>query len=216
MKERIKERIRVFKTLHNNCFQKRLQEIPNQLMCLQAPRSATKKKTLGRCMMCEEVKKHKLLQLQLLTNRGIVNIFTGQMATREQAFNMLNYRQIGMKFFQSYVKYHILKTSSSANTPVRCNRILTMSVAKSTRKRTNARDKKNKQVIQCLQRKLVRSKYNIHQTTLMNNFLYIHGLLQTKIFLTKAVRVTGQINCKVGIKMLNPLSFLIACFGHQM
>ena len=64
------------------------------------------------------------------------------MTTREQAFDMLNCCHIHMESFQSYVQYHILKASSSANTPVRRNRILTMSVAKFTRKRSNTKDKK--------------------------------------------------------------------------
>ena len=100
--------------------------------------------------MCAEIKKHQLLQLQLTTNQGIINVFTGQTASREQTSDMLSCRQIGMESFQSYVQYHILKTSSTIMAPVRRNKILTMETPKSKRKRTSAKDRENKQVIQCL------------------------------------------------------------------
>ena len=116
--------------------------------------------------MCAEIKKHKLFQLQLTTNRGIINVFTGQTATREQTSDMLSCRQIGMKSFQSYVQYHILKTSSTIMAPVRHNKILTMETPRSKRKRTSVKDKENKQVMQCLRRKLAWCKHN----TDSNNF----------------------------------------------
>ena len=75
---------------------------------------------------------------------------------------MLSCRQIGMQSFQSFVQYHILKTLSTSTTTasLRRNRILTMETPKSKRKKTSAKDKENKQVIQCLRRKLAWSKHN--------------------------------------------------------
>ena len=53
------------------------------------------------------------------------------------------------------------------------------------------------------------------QTTLMNSFLYIQGPLQMNMgFPTKKARVPGLINCKVDIKLQNPLSLLTIYFGH--
>ena len=111
--------------------------------------------------MCAEIKKHKLLQLQPSTNRGMLNVFSGQTATREQANDILNCRQIRIESFKLYIQYHTLKTSSPVSAPVRHKRLLMMTTAKSKRKRTSERDKENKQVIQCLQRKLAWCKHNI-------------------------------------------------------
>ena len=73
--------------------------------------------------MCSAINTNKLFQLQ--TNRGIINVFTGQKATPEQASDMLNCHQIGAQSFQIYIKYHILKQPSSTNAPIRRNRLLT-------------------------------------------------------------------------------------------
>ena len=92
-----------------------------------------------------------------------------------------------------------------------------MTTAKSKRKRTSERDEENKQVIQCLERKLAWRKHNIQPENLMNSFLYIQGPLQMNMgFPKKETRVPGLINNKVDIELQNPLSFLTVYFGHQM
>ena len=73
-----------------------------------------------------------------------------------------------------------------------------MTTAKSKRKRTSERDEENKQVIQCLERKLAWRKHNIQPENLMNSFLYIQGPLQMNMgFPKKETRVPGLINNKV-------------------
>ena len=75
-----------------------------------------------------------------------------------------------MESFQSYVQYHILKTSSTIMAPVRRNKILTMETPKSKRKRTSAKDRENKQVIQCLRRKLAWCKHNTDSDNFSEQF----------------------------------------------
>ena len=109
--------------------------------------------------MCSAINANKLFQLQS-SNRGVINVFTGQKATPEQANDMLSCRQIGTQSFQLYINYRILKQPSSTNAPIRRKRILTMSSSKPKRQRANPRERETKQVIQCLRRKLAWCKHN--------------------------------------------------------
>jgi len=66
--------------------------------------------------MCTAIETNKLLELPLTTNnRGILDVFTGQKVTTEQANDMLNCQQIGN---ETYLKYYILKQPSTAHAPV--------------------------------------------------------------------------------------------------
>ena len=46
-------------------------------------------------------------------NRGLLNVFTNQVATPEQAHDMLSFRQIGLQAYQQYITTRILHTSSA-------------------------------------------------------------------------------------------------------
>ena len=136
------ERIRAFKNLTQQLFPEKSTTKIQSVNAFTGTTISHQEENIRQ--MCAEIKKHKLLQLQPSTNRGIINVFSGQTATREQANDMLNCRQIGIESFQSYIQYHILKTSSPVSAPVRRKRLLMMTTAKSKRKQTSARDKENK------------------------------------------------------------------------
>ena len=89
--------------------------------------------------MCMELTTKRLLPLQLQSNRGIVNTFSGQKATPEQSKDMLTFREIGM---QAYVTHRILQ-SPSLNAPVRRRRLLTMAQRKMSRKRVSQKEKES-------------------------------------------------------------------------
>ena len=116
--------------------------------------------------MCSVISSKKLFDLQL--NRGIVNVFSGQKATEEQATDMLSCHKIGTESFHNYIKYHILKQRST-NAPLRKHRLLTMASPKPKRHRVSAQEKETKQVIQCLRRKLAWCKYNAQPDALDND-----------------------------------------------
>ena len=52
-------------------------------------------------------------------NRGLINLFTNQKASLEQQYDMLNFYEIGIKSYHSYIDYYILKSPSTTNVPVR-------------------------------------------------------------------------------------------------
>ena len=127
------ERIRAFKNLQQQLFPEKHTTNTQPISTFTDTKISHQEENIRQ--MCAEIKKHKLFQLQQTTNRGIINVFTGQTATREQTSDMLSCRQIGMQSFQSFVQYHILKTSSTTTAPLRRNRILTMETPKSKEKR---------------------------------------------------------------------------------
>ena len=112
--------------------------------------------------MCAEIKKHELLQLQPSTNKGIINFFSGQIATREQANDMLNCLQIDNEPFQAWYKHNIQSDNFD-------------------------------------------EQFSIYPRALVDE----HGFPHKKA-------VPGLINCKIDIKLQNPLSLLTVYFGHQM
>jgi len=77
------------------------------------------------------------------TNRGIVNVFSGQKATPEQETDMLNFCHIG---YMDYVTHHILHQPSSVQAPLRCHKLLTMKPLKSHTKNVTQRNKKQVKV----------------------------------------------------------------------
>ena len=79
--------------------------------------------------MCSLINTNKLLSIQR-SNRGVSNIFTGQLATLEQAHDMLSFRQSGLQAFKQYITTRILQKSSSINAPLRRNKLMTMSTVK--------------------------------------------------------------------------------------
>ena len=87
-------------------------------------------------------------------NRELMNVFTGQLATHEQTCDMLSFRQIGEQAFQNYVKYHILQHPSSAKSPLRQHKLMTMAMTKTRKPRSTPREREAKQVITCLRRRL--------------------------------------------------------------
>ena len=126
-------------SLFFNC----LQESPTLTILLTTPH----KPNINTMKMSSLIITNKLLDEQS-TNRGLLNVFTGQKATPEQANDMLSYRKIGLQ----YVSY---KKPSSVNAPLRCHNLLTMlSVKQSQSKRLSSKDQEAKQVIKCLRRQL--------------------------------------------------------------
>ena len=107
--------------------------------------------------MCSLVREKNLLVTT--TNRGILNVFSGQRATPEQETDMLNFRRIGKQAYFDYVTHHILHQPSSVKAPLRRHKLLTMKPVKSHTKRRNPKEQEARQVIKCLRRKLAWSNH---------------------------------------------------------
>ena len=107
--------------------------------------------------MCSLIRTKNLLMTT--TNRGILNVFSGQKATPEQEADMLNFRHIGTQAYLDYVTHHILHQPSSVKAPLRRHKLLTMKPVKSYAKRRNPKDQESRQVIKCLRRKLAWSNH---------------------------------------------------------
>ena len=87
------------------------------------------------------------------SNRVLVDVFSGAIATPEQAHD-LSFRKVGLQDFENFVKHRILKQPSSAAAPVRRRRLLTMAPRKMGKKRVSQKELEHKQVIKCLRRRL--------------------------------------------------------------
>ena len=79
--------------------------------------------------MCSLINTNKLLSIQQ-SNRGVSNIFTGQLATLEQAHDTLSFCQTELQAFKHYITTRIPHKSSSTNAPLRCHKLMTMSTVK--------------------------------------------------------------------------------------
>jgi hypothetical protein len=87
------------------------------------------------------------------TKRGVVNVFTGDQATVEQAHDLLNAREIGEQHYLNYVSHHILKEPST-KAPVRKKRLLTMAPKKITKSRMSQKEKEERDTNKYLRRRL--------------------------------------------------------------
>ncbi len=104
--------------------------------------------------MIKEIQSKALLPSAVSTNRGLVNIFSGVQATREQAFDLLSFREIGSNELSNYINHYILNTPST-DAPIRRNKLLTMASPKSVSKLLmNQKQKELKQVNKCLRQRL--------------------------------------------------------------
>ena len=103
--------------------------------------------------LCTCISKSSLVSLQT-SNRGLINCFTGQKATPEQANDMLHFREIGTESFHQFISHHILMQSSTSEAAVRRKKLLTMSKPKLTKHRLAQKEKESKLVAKCLRRRL--------------------------------------------------------------
>lgn len=68
--------------------------------------------------MIDNIAKRNMFSHLQENNRGLMNVFTGVVATPEQHHDMMNFREIGLEYFKHYVNYHLIK-SPSAKSPIR-------------------------------------------------------------------------------------------------
>ncbi|SMN12414.1 hypothetical protein SPBRAN_864 [uncultured Candidatus Thioglobus sp.] len=88
------------------------------------------------------------------SNRGIVNVFTGQEATPEQRHDLLNARKMGNQYYENYVTHHILQVPSVTNAPLRKRRLLTMAPPKITKTKISQKQKEERDTNKYLRRRL--------------------------------------------------------------
>ena len=110
--------------------------------------------------MCQLVKANSLICSDLQTGRELLNIFTGQLATNEQACDMLSFYQIGEQAFHNFVKYNILEVPSTPRAPMRQHKLLTMNTSKNRKVRSTPKEREQRQVITCLKRHLAWARHN--------------------------------------------------------
>ena len=82
----------------------------------------------------------KFFPCSLNHNCGLVNVFSGEIATLEQRQDLLSFRRVGTKHLEHYINLRILRQPSS-NAPTRKDRLLTMAVQKlESRKRFSQKE----------------------------------------------------------------------------
>ena len=103
--------------------------------------------------MCGLIESSKLVSVQQ-ENRGVVNIFSGQVATPEQSVDMMTFRQVGIVAYKQYITTRLIEMPSHINAPLRRQKLLTMSSTRAKKKRMTPKEQEAKQVIKCLRRRL--------------------------------------------------------------
>ena len=147
-------RIQAQKNLRNQLFQE-MNKVPVYFpeadIFTTEPRIVKKEKNVSAVMSDTETTQ--LLPANV-TNRGIINTFTGKKATTEQTHDMLNFRTLGQQYYENFVKYRTLRTPSTSEAPQRKHRLLTMAAPKLSKQRITQKDKEHKLVTRCLRRQL--------------------------------------------------------------
>ena len=77
-------------------------------------------------------------------SRGVVNVFSGQVATPEQSVDMMTFRETGIKAYRQYISTRLLEVPSHANAPLQRQKLLTMSSTKAKKKRMTPREQADK------------------------------------------------------------------------
>ena len=145
-------RIKAFKNLIQELFPEKFEELINpNTITDSTPHVQHCEENVQK--MCALIMTNKLVSIQE-ENRGLLNVFTGYVATPEQTTDMLSFRQIGLEVFQQYINTRILQTPSCASAPLRRRKLLTMSTLRKTRKRMTPKEQEAKQVMKCLRRRL--------------------------------------------------------------
>ena len=66
--------------------------------------------------MCSFVESSELLSVEQ-KNRGLVNVFSGQVATPEQSKDMMIFRETGTVSYRQYISTRLLEVPSNSNSP---------------------------------------------------------------------------------------------------
>ena len=112
------DRIKIYKNLEEQLFPEK-GKVATQTNTIADTTPLAKQQEENIIQMWTAINTNKLFELPLTINsRGILNVFTGQKATTEQASDMFFCLQIGNQSFETYVKYYILKQPSTVYAPV--------------------------------------------------------------------------------------------------
>ena len=145
-------RIKAFKNLIQELFLEKFKDLKNPYIITDdTPYPQHLEENIQK--MCTLISSNELVSIQQ-ENRGLLNVFTGQVTTPEQATDMLSFRCIGLEAFQQYINTWILQTPSCASAPVRCRKLLTMTTTRKNQKRMTPKEQEAKQVIKYLRRRL--------------------------------------------------------------
>ena len=88
------------------------------------------------------------------TNRGLLNVFTGNLATEEQVHDLLNARAIGASVYTNYITHQIMQVPSVNKPQTRRKRLLTMAPPKETKRKISHKEKEERETSKYLRRRL--------------------------------------------------------------
>ena len=147
-------RIVAYKYLYKQLFPEPLTSTVKPSQLIFDDSIETKKKMENVLQMCRQIDDKCLLPLNVPTNRGLINVFSGAQARPEQAHDLLTFRDVGTEDFFNFVRHRILHEPSSAAAPIGQRRLLTMAPPKVGRRKISQKEKEQKQVTKCLRRQL--------------------------------------------------------------
>lgn len=146
-------RIKAYKNIIHELFPERdIKQTTSNTIIDSSPQTCHSEENIKQ--MCLFIRTKNLFVTSPTTNRGILNVFSGQKATPEQETDMINFRRIGRQAYFDYIKHHILQQPSFVKVPLRRHKLLTMKPTKSRIKRCNPKEQEARQVIKCLRRRL--------------------------------------------------------------
>lgn len=126
--------------------------------------------------------------MDLQEDRGLVNTFTKQIATAEQAHDLLNFHLIGE---EATAQYYILNLSSSGTKTIHRKKLLTMATPTKSIKKVTQKQKESKQIIKCLRRRLAWSVHTSEPFTEQEQYsIYPRALADENGIPTKSSKCT--------------------------
>ena len=146
----LRYRVKAHRNLVEQLFPK---EEKGQQVCIFTTTPDVKKREDNISTMMTTISEHELFAHNMTTNRGLLNVFTKEVATAEVHSDMMAFREVGIEYLKQYVHFHFLKTPST-NAPTRQHRLLTMAPKKQGKAHVNRKLSEIKQVTKCLRQRL--------------------------------------------------------------
>lgn len=99
------------------------------------------------------IREQSIFETELQKNRSVINLFTKQEASPEQAHDMLAAHQIGKQVYNNYITHHLLQLPSVL-APIRRKQLLTMAPPKSTKRRISQLQREQRDTNKYLRKRL--------------------------------------------------------------
>lgn len=137
-------RVKSYKNIMQNIFPEKCSIIESKLSIMDET-SQEKHREENVTSMMSLIAEKRLFSCDSTEDRGLINVFTGQVGTNEQAHDLLNFRKIGKEGVTQFIKYHLLKQPSANTATVHKKKLLTMATLTKKTLKNSRRIKESEQ-----------------------------------------------------------------------